>query len=164
MVGATKAPWNSPNELLWQIRDIRKVSANPGFVFYSASSFDKIPRAVRDSLQNRYTKYPALPPTMPWLDKNPPAEPTLKAIPSSEGTLLKWEPGENEKGMRYAVYRFTNGEPVDTDRADRMISVQTGREFLDERANKYARCTYVVTALDRTWNESGPSNRATTER
>ena len=107
---------------------------------------------------------PAVEKELPWLDKNPPAEPALKAIPSSEGTLLKWEPGENEKGMRYAVYRFTNGEPVDIDRADRMISVQTSREFLDERANKYSRCTYVVTALDRTWNESKPSNEVVAER
>lgn len=164
MVPPAKAPWNSPHELLWQIRDIRKVSANPGFVFYSASSFDKIGRAVRDSLKNNYTRHLALPPTMEWLDRRAPGAPTLKGNSRNGKMILRWLPAEEEKGLKYAVYRFPNNERIDLDRADRMIALTPEVEFTDVEADKFSRCTYVVTTLDRTWNESRASNEVEAER
>jgi hypothetical protein len=86
----------------------------------------------------------------------------LKAIPSSQGTLLQWQHAGKEK-VRYAVYRFPNGEPVNINRADRMIRITQATELLDEDANKYKKTTYVVTALDRLWNESKPSPAAETK-
>jgi uncharacterized lipoprotein YddW (UPF0748 family) len=159
MAGATKAPWNSPSEILWQIRDIRKVSANPGFVFYSASSFDKIPGRLKDSLKERYNRYPAIPPAMPWLDKRAPAAPTLSVQHRQGKTVLKWSPAEDEDGLRYAVYRFHGNERIDIDREDRLLSIEAGTSFTDEPAGG-KNYTYVVTALDRVWNESKPSNEA----
>jgi fibronectin type 3 domain-containing protein len=134
------------------------VSANPGFVFYSASSFDKIGRAVKDSLQNNYTKNIAFPPVMSWLDKRAPSAPSLNVTAKGNKVVLKWEPAEREDGLRYAVYRFHNNENVDLDRSERIISLQRSTSFTDEEAGDFKQCTYVVTALDRTWNESKPSN------
>ncbi|MBL7717755.1 MAG: family 10 glycosylhydrolase [Flavipsychrobacter sp.] len=164
MVAPVKAPWHSPNEILWQIRDIRKVSATPGFVFYSASSFNKIPGALKDSLRYKYNRYPAIPPAMPWLDKKAPSAPTLKVNVKNGNAILRWVPNDEEPGLRYAVYRFVNNEEIDLERGDKLVSLQRGIEYTDVDAGKYTSCTYIVTALDRTWNESRPSNEVSLDR
>lgn len=164
MVNTHSSIWSKPSEILWQIHDIRQQSTTPGYCFFSASNFYKLP-AVQDSLSRSYNKYPAMPPVMKWLDSIPPVSPVLKAIPSVEGTLLQWkESNPHNETIRFAVYRFINDEPVNLNRADKIISIQSIPEFLDMSANKYNKCTYVVTALDRLWNESAPSNMAVTNR
>ena len=163
MVGAHKGAWAGTKELLWQMRDIRQSAQVPGFAFYSASIFDKLHVPIRDSIQKHYNMHPAFPPVMKWLDSIPPVAPKLKAIPSSQGSLLQWEQtNPSNETLRFAVYRFVNNEPIDLNRADKIISIQSKKEFLDETANKYHNATDIVTALDRLWNESKPSNTAAT--
>lgn len=162
MLGARSGVWANADELLWQIRDIRKYPGT-GFSFYSTSNFDKLRNGISDSLSDHYTAFPALPPTMRWIDSTIPATPVLKAIPSSKGSLLQWQVANPYKELlRFAVYRFVNNEPINLERADKIISIQTKMEYLDANANNYRHCTYVVTALDRLWNESKPSNEAVT--
>jgi len=161
MVNALKEPWVGPRELLAQISDIRRIAAVPGYSFYSISSFDKIPPAVLDSLRMRYCATPALVPPMKWLDSIPPPPPAITVIPSAQGSLVQWQPPAQEL-LRYAVYRFVNDEPLTLERPDRIIGIVSKTEFLDTKANDFRKCTYVVTALDRLWNESGPSNTAVT--
>lgn len=162
MLDAHTGAWSRPSEILSQIQDIRRLMTQTGYSFYSASCFDRV-SSLQDSLAMHYNKYVALPPAMKWLDSIPPAAPVLKAIPSAEGTLLQWKEANPQKEtIRYAVYRFVNNEPVNLNRADKIISIQTLPEFLDLSANKYRSATYVITALDRLWNESNPSNSATT--
>lgn len=158
MLNATKPPWNSTHELLWQIDDIREQATTPGFILYSISNFDKIHLPIGDSLAKVNHTY-AFPPVMPWKDTTPPTPPTLKAIPSVDGTLLKWS-GTNpsKEPLKFAVYRFTNEEPINLNKAENIINILQGTEFLDKDANKYKKSKYVVTALDRLWNESKPSN------
>jgi hypothetical protein len=107
---------------------------------------------IKDSVIS-HNKYYAFPPVMKWLDTSSPAAPVVKAIPSSDGTLLQWTQPGKEK-LRYAVYRFVNGEPININNAEKIISVLNEKEFLDVYANKYKKCTYVVTALNRLWIES----------
>lgn len=161
MTDAVRGPWTGTGELLDQIRDIRNSTENSGYAFYSASSFDKIRVPIADSIKKYNLSY-AFPPRMKWLDSIPPPAPlSVKAIPSSQGTLVQWKVDKKDKGTAcFAVYRFINDEPVDLDRADRIITVQDGLEFLDTQANRFNATKYVVTALDRLWNESAPSNVA----
>lgn len=161
MAEAKSGVWLGTGELLSQIRDIRDKAENPGVVFYSASSFDKIGPAIRDSLQQAYNRFPAFPPQMPWIDSTAPAAPVLKVIPSAEGTLLQWEHQHGTKErIVYAVYRFGANEPVNLEQSDRIISVQKEKEFMDRDAARVKNPVYVVTALDRLWNESKGSNVA----
>lgn len=148
--------YSSPHEILWQIRDVRNAGVQ-GFVFYSASSFDKIPGALKDSLERRTDRYPALPPTMPWLDKNAPPAPVLSMSNSGRGRKLEWHCKDDKEKLRYVLYRFPEQETIDLERSDRILSIQSGREYTDTDKGRY---TYVVTALDRLWNESRPSNKA----
>ncbi|XZF13259.1 glycoside hydrolase family 10 protein [Chitinophagaceae bacterium MMS25-I14] len=159
MIGAASGPWAGSKELLWQIRDIRHMSDAPGFSFYSASSFDKIPRTILDSLHAKYTASVAFPPRMKWIDSIPPAAPVVKAVAASDGTLLQWQvTNPQAETLHFAVYRFVNNETVNLDRADKIIALTDGKEFIDRTATEFSKCTYVITALDRTWNESKASN------
>jgi len=159
MANAKSGPWRSVNEMLWQLRDIRKQCPNTGYAFFSATSFNKIKAPIRDSLRYGYAKYPALVPTMPWLDDISPAAPVLKAEHAANSIVLTWqETNPQKEPLRYVVYRFINNEPVNLERNDRIISIQQGTEFHDADARRYKQCNYIVTALDRTWNESKPSN------
>jgi len=152
MVGGSGA-WAGTRELLSQVREIRSVAPSSGYALYSASCFDKL-YAIKDSLSS-YNRYPAMPPRMKWLDSVAPSAPYVKAIPSVEGTLLQWQVTNPQKEpLKFVVYRFIDNEPINLERADRILSIQQNPEYLDLNANKHQKCTYVVTAVDRLWNES----------
>jgi len=162
MADAKTGPWTSANELLWQIRDIRGQCPNSGYSFYNASSLDKIRQPVKDSLRRNYCKYPALIPPMTWLDSIAPAAPVLKATAAASGVTLTWQEANPQKEpLRYVIYRFASNEPIDIERNDRIASIQQGTQFTDQEARQHPQYTYVVTALDRLWNESKPSNKVT---
>jgi len=162
MTGNPGPVWSGTRELMWQLRDIRAAAKNPGYSFYSTSSFDKIAAPIADSIA-RFNRRIAFPPQMKWIDSIAPEPPVLRATPSSQGTLLRWDPANSKKEkMRFAVYRFVNDEPVNLNLSDKILTLTSGTEFLDIDANKFRKSTYVVTALDRLWNESVPSNSVTT--
>ena len=161
MMNAGTGAWAGVKELLWQLHDIRNQCPNSGYAFFSASSFDKLKAPIKDSLQNSFARYPALVPAMPWLDSIAPAPPILKVTAAGNGATLKWEESNPQKEpLRYVVYRFTNNEPVNLERNDRILSIQQGNEYTDPEEKRYKQCVYVVTALDRLWNESKPSNKS----
>src|SRR5690606_24291135 len=87
MVHATKGPWQGTAEILKQIRMARAARAD-GLVFYSISNFNKIGSALQDSLRHRYFGSIAFPPTMPWIDNQPPPPPQLFATQKPDGMLL----------------------------------------------------------------------------
>jgi uncharacterized lipoprotein YddW (UPF0748 family) len=160
MAGVHKGPWASVHELLWQLRDIREQCPNTGYCFFSATSFDKIQVPIADSIRYGFAKYPALVPPMPWLDSIAPAAPVLKAEPAGSGVKLHWQVSNPQKEpLRFVVYRFANNEPVNLERNDKIVSIQQGLEFTDPDAKRYRQATYIVTAMDRMWNESKPSNK-----
>ncbi len=162
MLGRPRGAWEGTHELMWQVKDIRELAEHPGYAFYSSSNFDKIAAPIADSI-HRFNRFVAFPPAMKWLDSTPPSPPIVRSIPSAQGTLLKWDPINPKKEIqRYAVYRFINDEPVNLERNDRIINFSSNLEYLDPEANKYRKCTYVVTAFDRLWNESAPSNMTQT--
>ncbi len=161
MTTAKSGPWSSERELLWQIDDIRKkCPENTGYSFYSASCFDKIKAPLKDSLKQRANKYPALIPPMTWLDSVAPAAPVLKITTTAAGSKLQWQTANpTREPLKYVVYRFVNNEPVNLDRSDRILAIQQDADYIDNDTRKYKQCTYVVTALDRMWNESVASNK-----
>ncbi|MCD6062594.1 MAG: hypothetical protein K0R82_505 [Flavipsychrobacter sp.] len=157
MLDATKGPWTSTKELLWQIRDIRRIAKNPGYSLYSSSNLDKIRLPIGDSLA-KITAYPAFPPPMKWLDSVAPTAPVIKLVNSKTGNLLEWKKSKSDDAVCYAVYKFINDEPINLERVDRIIKVQSATGLLDFNMDDVAVVKYVVTAFDRLWNESYPSN------
>lgn len=162
MTNAKSGPWASAHEMMWQLRDIRGKCPNSGYSFYSASCFDKIRQPLKDSLRNDYARYPALVPPMIWLDSVAPAPPVVTISSAGSVATLKWQQNNPRKeAIRYVVYRFSGNEPIDLERNDRIISIQQNQEFTDNEAKRYKQPVYVVTSLDRMWNESKPSNKVT---
>ncbi len=152
--------WQGASEILKQIEEIREKSENPGIVFYSASSFDKIGPALSDSLKHSSNKYFAFPPTMPWLDNKAPEAPELKGNLKSDGMYLEWESvSKSQDNITYAVYRFGKNETIDLEKSQHIIAVQKGNRYIDRTASSKKSEVYVVTALDRLWNESKGSNQ-----
>lgn len=155
--------WKGTKEILWQINDIRTQSEHAGYSLYRAAFLNMLGDPFLDSLKE-YNKHVAFPPRMPWLGDTPPPSPVLDATPSYQGTLLRWNLDKRKTdAVRYAVYRFTDGEQVDFNNSENIIAVLYGStEYLDVNANKYKESKYYVTALDRLWNESPPSNETIT--
>ncbi|MES2701274.1 MAG: family 10 glycosylhydrolase [Bacteroidota bacterium] len=159
MPTAKSGPWSNANELMWQMRDIRGACPNSGYCFFSASSFDKVKPNLTDSL-HKFAKLPALVPPMTWIDSIPPAAPVVKITADGSNANLKWQVSNpSNEPLRFVVYRFANNEPINLERNDRIISIQQGNDFSDAGYRQHRQATYVVTALDRLWNESKPSNK-----
>jgi hypothetical protein len=90
---------------------------------------------------------------MTWIDSIAPEAPVLSM---AEGKL-QWQ-SKNTDGApeRYVIYRFASNEPIDLERNDRIISILQDNSYKDPASKKGM--VYVVTALDRMWNESKASN------
>lgn len=161
MAESPSGVWAGPHEILKQIRDARAVNAG-GIVMYSMSSFDKIGTALADSLQKQsYFGNIAIPPAMPWIKKNPPAAPVVTLTPSAQGSLIQWTcSNSTREPLKYLVYRFSDNEPVNLNQSDNIIALTQSNSFLDKNANSFANARYVVTSVDRLWNESPQSNIA----
>jgi uncharacterized lipoprotein YddW (UPF0748 family) len=111
-------------------------------------------------------RHPALVPPMPWLDATPPkkAPKDLSATLGAAGTTLRWRAGDADT-VSYAIYRI----PVTDQRvkagdcrlADATNLVATvrgtaGYTTWTDTTPGGQRYTYVITGVDRLWNESIP--------
>lgn len=156
MVNAKTAPWNAASEIIEQIKMARKEGVN-GFVFYSMSCFYKIGNQLTDSLQSNYFGTIAIPPAMRWLPHGKVEAPTINAGNTNAGKLIQWQ---GNSGYRYLIYRFEANDKIDLNQAENIIAITASHKFLDQQTNGQS-YKYVVTALDRLWNESEASNIAT---
>ena len=110
-------------------------------------------------LEKHYWRYPALQPTMPFIDDKAPKKPrSVKPVWTSDGYILFWQApkgsGWKDEAAKYVISRFDSGEKVDTNSPRNIIAI-TGNTFYKlpyEDGKK--KDTYVVTALDRMSNES----------
>ena len=117
-------------------------------------------------VQRDWYSHPALVPPMPWLDATAPskAPKDLSAVRSASGTSLRWRAGEGTT-VSFAIYRI----PVTADRvkagdcrlADATYLVATvrgaaGYTTWTDTTPGGQRYTYVITGVDRLWNESIP--------
>lgn len=115
-------------------------------------------------LKNVYFSRPALMPLMPWINTKAPKPPKkLKPVWTEDGYFLFWTAPKHSKhqdevwrdeAVQYAVYRFAKGEKIDISDASHLVTI-TGNTFVklpykDGKTKYY----YVVTALNRTHNES----------
>ena len=116
------------------------------------------------ALREAYWKYPALQPTMTFIDDKAPGKPkSVKPVWTSDGYILFWKKPKGEKwndaAHRYVVYQFKSNEPVNIEDATKIKTITDKTYFklpYDEGKIKYK---YVVTALDRMSNESKPTKK-----
>ena len=110
-------------------------------------------------LEKDYHRYPALQPSMPFMDDEAPKKVRkLKPVWTEDGYILFWTAPKAknvmDEAMQYVVYRFAKGEKVDLEDPSKIVTITRNTFFQLPYEDGKARYTYVVTALDRLHNES----------
>ncbi len=154
--------WSSA-EITAQLR-FNRVQGAHGAALYNSNIVAKNIKGLEDSLREDVFRYIALPPTMPWKDDVPPCAPTNVVLRvNNTGVALSWQKppkaDDGDSAHRYAVYRFPYGERINIEDPRALRAITADTEFTDTTARPRERYVYVVTALDRLWNESEPSAR-----
>lgn len=111
-----------------------------GNIFFSMKMFRDNQSGVNEVFKSSVYPTPALPPSMPWLDNEPPQPPT--GLQASSG-MISWNPSPDHDIRSWALYQqFTNGWQLVRvlDRNTTAVSVSPG--------------TYALRAVDRMANES----------
>jgi hypothetical protein len=158
---AQPAAWQDPAEMSRQLTFNQAYPQVKGDIYFSAAQVRANRLDHMSIVKADHYQQPALPPTAGRLVRQVRDLPVIAdASRTSGGVRLRWVSG---KATSYAVYRLT-GRPGRCDLADATHLVGTVRAgrgplqtFTDTTAVAGQRYSYVVTALDRSHNESRPS-------
>lgn len=138
------------------VRDLPEVNGNiwwPGWELSSGQS------PVRDSLAAVYQSTPALLPAYTDIDSTAPDG--VEAWISHVSGQLRWlaEPTEDvmQQPHFFIIYRFRDDEDVDIAHAENIFMITRDSSFTPEKPAAGHCDRYVVTVVDRCWNESAPS-------
>ena len=144
--------------------------ANPkvgGQVIFRAAQLVADQLGYADSLRNSYYAYPSLLPTMAWKDVVPPYMPRnirYEKLSPTGPAALRWDlpitAPDGDSASRYAVYRFDHTPTLPSELSDprNMLAVVGDRQYVPPTPPPGGPWSYVVTALDRNYNESEPSS------
>ena len=160
---AQGAPWHDPNEMSKHLTFNRNHPEVRGDIYFSAIRVRENKLGHMDIVKADHYGQPAIPPTPARLEARGPHAPLiLDSGRTDDGVRLRWAA---VGATSYAVYRIDGNRPpgrCDTDDGTNLVgTVRDGRghveTFVDETAERGSRYTYVVTALDRSHNESRAS-------
>ncbi len=155
------------SEITNQIEHVRSNPDILGSVFFSAKSIPDNSKDLKGVLANGQYKYKALPPSMNWKDQVNPNQPQnvkFGAIPSLSQAGLYWDSpvvaSDGDNAFMYVIYKFDKANISSEDLADsrNIVEVTSNKYFVEKTSGDIAIPTYVVTALDRNFNESIMSN------
>ena len=159
--------WRNPRELPRQIRLNRSYGGEAGgSVFFSAKSLLANPLHTTDTLRQNLFRYPALVPTMPWLDAVPP-RPVANLLLRRVGpaVTLSWQSGpaatDGDLATYYVLYRFGPNEQSTPNDPRRILAVPRPAPgfpaiYVDTTAVPGQAYAYYVTAVDRLHTEGRP--------
>lgn len=110
-------------------------------------------------LRQNYWRYPALQPSMPFIDGKAPKKPAkVKPIWTPDGYMLVWfapkGKGWQDEAVKYVVYRFAKGEAVNTEDASKIVAITNKTYYQLPYEDGRTQYVYAITALDRMSNES----------
>ncbi len=142
-----------------------------GNVYYSSGDVRTNALGAMTRVREDHYAHPAIIPTMPHLPAVAVRQPVLsRAAASAGGVELQWQDTgpARTKATSFAIYRVAGSvRSIDTDDARNLIATVrtqggTVQRWVDATAIAGTTYTYVVTALDRLWNESAASKPRTT--
>lgn len=144
---------------------VRELSNVDGNVWWPGWSISRNSVKIADSLIMKYQRYPALVPPYRELDSKAPKAVEEIYKDGRYGRCIKWNQSEKEaadpmqEALFYVVYCFPEGVKVDirNPRYIKKITKDTEYNVIEENKEHGAGCKYVVTVVDRCWNESLPS-------
>ena len=154
---STIPEWRDPNELIRQIQAIRQIPHLGGSAFYSSIHFKRDLFGFEQTLQTKLYKYPALVPTMPWIDNKPP-DPPLHF--RKRGHKLKWKEAkaqsEMDKAVCYLVYINPVGQKFNATNSENIFTITRNKSIVFKPNTRKLQRKYElrISALDRLHNES----------
>ena len=146
--------WRKEKYLRQQIDVIRTLEGLDGFGYFSSKHFfrEDLSR-LNKKIRIKCCPRPALVPTMPWIDSQPPAAPFNLRM---EGNTLLWDventDNEMDRSRFYVLYRYEKGDNSALKSPGNMDLV-TGEQYV-VLESEIEPGTYRVSALDRLNNES----------
>lgn len=154
-----KPSWAKASEFVNQVALCRSQEQVCGSAWFRCASIMNNAGGICNSLRYELYNYPALVPTMPWIDSVPPNRPIdLKIYPQTDGLYLAWEAPEPAEDLDmpayYVVYRFKDGQTYDLDDPRNILAISKERHYFDQTVNLGTTYTYAVTSVDRLHNES----------
>jgi len=155
------------SEILNQLRLDRKILANSGAVFFRATlGILNNPKGFADSLKNNFFHYPALVPSMPWIDSIPPLSPlNLTAAVNANAIILQWQKPsttlDGDSAKRFVIYKAETPDTININEVKQILAITTYSEtdFSDTAVVDGGTYSYAVTSLDKLNNESDASAR-----
>lgn len=163
--GGTDNNWNQVTQIPNQIRMNRQHTQVQGQTFFSTKNILANPLGMRDSLRNDLFKTPALLPTMPWKDNQPPLPASnLTAQINGNEIQLRWDAPPStdntmDKVRQFVIYRSTSSN-INRNDAGNIVKITANENetsFTDVGLTP-GTYYYTVTALDRLHNESSATN------
>src|SRR5690625_4813140 len=160
---ATDGTFPDPAELGDHLDLTTQLEQVDGNVYFSAVSLRDDTTGFVEDLVERHYEHPALVPVIDSIPGQAPEEPTLISVQrTGTGVLLRWT-GRGTDATSYAIWRLESEQAREKDLADRRNLVATMRddgpglqEFVHDGADGAGRT--VVTAYDRTWRQTDPSD------
>ncbi|MBR1881522.1 MAG: family 10 glycosylhydrolase [Muribaculaceae bacterium] len=150
----------NPTQLAHKFRLMRELPHVQGPCWWPGYNITDNHKGILDSLTANYQSTPALIPAYSWLDdKAPAAVENLKVSKLKGGDKqLTWNAASTtdpmQEAVRFVVYRFKKGQNIDLNNAAAIQTITGGTTFdIPKQKGKWI---WVVTALDRCWNESAP--------
>ena len=123
----------------------------------SAEQAPSLPFSITDSLQNVYQRHFALIPAYTDIDAINPDP--VESIKIRRGAIV-WEITPTDDVMQephfYVVYRFPEKEEINLDDSQYIVKITKDQSFKPE-GKRDRKFKYVVTVVDRCWNESTAS-------
>lgn len=152
------------NELETKVTLARQTPNVGGNVFWYGYRIIENRDGAADLLRNNIHQYRALIPPYRHLHAGRPDRVRrVSDVRMGDMHLLTWQhngnPNVPTSPQRFVVYRFREGEPVNTNRAQNIVAVTTDNFFILPSERRGTTYTYAVTSLDAFWNESRARTR-----
>ncbi len=150
----------NPTQLDHKIRLQRALPNVHGVTWWPAYSITSNFNGVLDSLSTNQQRYPALIPAYTWIDDVAPAAVTaLKEKKVNGKKCLVWDAPATtdpmQTAVRFAVYCFDKKAAIDLNRPEALKAIVDEPRY--ELPRDKGKWKWVVTALDRCWNQSAPT-------
>lgn len=158
-IGQDVARTMKASELTRKMRYERALPNIKGNCFWPANELLWNNAGAGDSLRRNYHRYPALIPAYTHMHNRAPEEvKKLKTEWTPQGFLLHWKAEQSatnpELASYFVVYRFNDGEPIDTSNPARIVAITREPFYRLPYDNGKRKYQYVVTAVDRFHNEN----------
>ena len=153
------------NELDTKVKLSRKLPNVKGNVWWHGYWVTENLKGVADSLALKYQSTIALPPQYGNSKEKPKKVSGLKLVKEKGQVFLTWDKDSHSgsqkatDAVRYVVYQFFPGEPIDIEDSETIIALTPYNSVLVEDSTEGPSAegsTFIVTALDRMNRESDP--------